>query len=216
MDTFQLATIISGLVFLIGLSGLIKKVRLSSKTTIIAKKVFVIIGFVLIIASILAQFDTYLRGYWTTKFLIWLFILIASLLFAFGDRVILTKFWRVFTGFIFYFPLASILWFFIVPFMGPVLSITIWGRILGDKDDIFYNDNDIRLQRVFKGALGPAGPPNYFKKSGILEFDKGILSVNFYETPDSLKVDKTKDTVTVYFYHNDKDRVSPVSFKFKR
>ena len=216
MDTFQLATIISGLVFLIGLFGLIKKVRLSSKTTIIAKKVFVIIGFILLIASILAQFDTYLRGYWTTKFFIWLFILTSSLLFAFGDRVILTKPWKVFTGFIFYFPLASILWYLIVPFMGPVLSITIWGYILGDKDDIFYNDNDIRLQRVFKGALGPAGPPNYFKKSGILEFDEGILSVNFYESPDSLKVDKTKDSVTVYFYHSLKDSVNPVSFKFKR
>ena len=216
MDTFQIAIIISGLVFLIGLFGLIKKVRLSQKITIITKRLFITLSIILIVASILAYFDTYLRGYWTSKFLIWLFIFIASLLFTFGDRVILTKRWRVFTGFIFYFPFASILWFYIVPFMGPVLSITIWGHILGDKDDIFYSDNDIRLQRVFKGALGPAGPPNYFKKSGILEFDKGILSVNFYETPDSLKVDKTKDTVTVYFYHSNKDATNPVSFKFKR
>lgn len=217
MDTFQIAIIISGLVFSIGLFGLIKKVRLSTKTTLIGKKLFIILGVILIVAVILAQFDTYLRGYWTTKFLIWLFILIASLLFAFGDRSILTKAWRIFTGIIFYFPLASVLWFFIVPFMGPVLSITIWGHILGDKDDIFYSDKDIRLQRVFHGALGPAGPPNYFKKNGILEFDEGNLSVNFYENPDSLKVEKTKDTITVYFYHSGNyDTINPVPFKFKR
>jgi hypothetical protein len=216
MDNFQISLIIAGLVFVVGLFGLIKKVRLSFRATTITKKILLFINGVLIVVAILAQFDIYLRGYWTTKFLIWVFVLIASLLFAFGDRLVLTKPWRIFTGFIFYIPIASILWFFIVPFMGPVLSITIWGRILGDKDDIFYNDNDIRLQRVFKGALGPAGSTNYFKKSGILEFDKGILSGNFYETPDSLKVDKTKDTVIVYFYHSDKDSVNPVSFKFKR
>jgi len=179
MEIFKLAIVISGLLFLIGLFGLFKKVRLSSPTTVIAKKIFIVLGSILIIAGIIAQFDTYLRGYWTTKSLIWLFIIIASLLFAFGDRQIVTRRWRIFTGLIFYFPSASVLLFFIVPFMGPVLTISIWGRILGDKGDIFYNDNDIRLQRVFKGALGPAGPPNYFKKNGILEFDKGILAVNF-------------------------------------
>ncbi|HSC54507.1 MAG TPA: hypothetical protein VLC98_12830 [Phnomibacter sp.] len=217
MDNFQLASIIAGIVFIVGLVGLIKQVRLTFSSTSIIKKFFLFLLVLLIVAAILAKFDIYFRGYWTTRILIWFFILFASLLFAFGDRFILTKPWRLFTGFIFYFPLASILWFFIVPFMGPVLSITIWGHILGSKDDIFYCDNDIRLQRVFHGALGPAGPPNYFKKSGVLEFDKGLLSVNFYETPDSLKIEKTKDTITVYFYHNrNYDTINPVSFKFKR
>ena len=217
MDTFQIAFIIVGLVFLTGLFGLFKKVRLTTKTTAVIKKVFIAIIVALLIAAVLAQFDTYLRGYWTTKALIWLFILIASSIFAFGDRRVLTKPWRIFTGFIFYFPLASVLWFFVVPFLGPVLSLTLWGHILGDKDDIFYCDKDIRLQRVFHGALGPAGPPNYFKKSGILEFDKGVLSVNFYENPDSLKVEKAKDTITVYFYHSSNyDTINPVPFKFKR
>jgi hypothetical protein len=100
--------------------------------------------------------------------------------------------------------------------MGPVVSISIWGRILGSTDDIFYSDNEIRIQRVFKGALGPAGPPNLFKKNSILEFDKGIMALNFYESPDSLKVDKTKDTITVYFYHSNKDSLNPVPFKFER
>ena len=217
MDTFQIALIIAGLVFTVGLFGLIKKVRLPLRTTTITKRVFLIIGSLLIVATLLAQFHVYLRGYWTTKTLIWLLILTASVLFAFGDRAVVAKPLRIVAGFLFYFPLASVLWFFIVPFMGPGLSITIWGHILGDKDDIFYSDKDLRLQRVFRGALGPAGPPNYFRKSGILEFDKGTLSVNFYENPDSLKVEKTKDSVTVFFYHSGNyDTINPVPFKFRR
>src|SRR5829696_3288004 len=217
MDNFQIALIIAGLVFAVGLFGLIKKVRLPLRTTIITKRIFLAIGTVLIVAAVLAQSHVYLRGYWTTKILIWLFILTASLLFSFGDRAALVKPLKILAGVVFYFPLASVLWFFIVPFMGPVLSITIWGHILGDKDDTFYSDRDLRLQRVFRGALGPAGPPNYFQKSGVLEFDRGTLSVNFYENPDSLKVEKTKDSVTVLFYHSGNyDTISPVPFKFKR
>lgn len=217
MDNFEIALIIAGLVFVTGLFGILKEVRLSSRATSVTKKLFLFLSTVLVIAAILAQFDTYFRGYWTTRILIWLFILSASLLFAFGDRTILAKPWRIFTGILFYFPISSALLFFILPFLGPVLIITLWGHILGDKNDTFYCDRDIRLQRVFHGALGPAGPPNYFKKNGIFEFDKGTISVNFYENPDSLKIDKTKDTITVYFYHSGNyDTINPVPFKFKR
>lgn len=217
MDNFEIALIVAGLVFIVGLFGLLKKVRLTSTATSVTKKVLLYLLSLLLIAAILAQFDTYFRGYWTTRILIWLFILSASLLFAFGNRHILTKPWRIFTGIFFYFPLSSILLFFILPFLGPVLIITLWGHILGDKNDIFYSDRELRLQRVFHGALGPAGPPDYFKKNGIFEFDKGTLSVNFYENPDSLKVYKTKDTITIYFYHSGNyDTINPVPFKFKR
>jgi hypothetical protein len=217
MDTFNIGLIFAGIIFIGGLLVLIKKVQLTSKMTITVKKIFIFLCSVLVIAIILAQFDIYFRGYWTTKFFIWLFILTASFLFVSGNRKVFSKAWRIFTGFIFYFPIASILWFFIVPFMGPVISLTIWGRILGDPADCYYNDNEIRIQRVFKGALGPAGPPYYFKKRGIFEFDKGIMSVNLYEDPDSLKIEKTKDSITAYFYHHSSQDISnPISFKFKR
>ncbi len=217
MDEFDIALIVVGIVFLIGLFGLIRKIRMSFRATALLKKLFSFVGSVLVVVAILFHFDIYLRGYWTTKIFIWFFILIASLLFTFGNRNALGKAVKVITGITFCFPVASVLWLFIVPFMGPVLTLTIWGHILGNKDDVLYDDNEIRLQRVFKGALGSSGPPYYFKKSGILEFSKGALSVNFYENPDSLKVDKTKDTIIIYFYHNSKDdAINPVSFKFKR
>jgi len=173
MDTFQIALIIAGLVFAVGLFGLIKKVRLPLRTTIFTKRTFLIFGALLIVAAILAQFHIFFRGYWTTKILIWLFILAASLLFAFGDRAVLAKPLRILAGVVFYFPLASVLWFFIVPFMGPVLSLTIWGHILGDKDDIFYSDNDLRLQRVFRGALGGLlDHQTIFRKAACLNLTK--------------------------------------------
>ena len=212
MDELRLPLMIIELVFGVGILCRITKFEFSSNVTVILKKVFLFLCFVLLIVFILALFDVYFRGYWSTKVLIWIFMLTASFLYAFGNSKVLTSLWRIFTGIIFYFPLANILIYFLIPLFVPLLAFSIWLHILGDNKAIYYDDEEIRIQ--FPSSEGDyKGWPKLFIKKGIFEFDKGEMLVNYYFDPDSLKVEKTKDLITVYLF---KKNFDPVPFTFKR
>jgi len=216
INEFENAVIIAGLIFCIGLFGLLIKIRLPFYPTVFLKKVFFIVGVILLISAFLSHFDIYLKGYLTTRVFIWFFLVLAAFLFCFGDRKATSKPLKIIMGLIFFFPSTSILWYFLVPVMGPVLTMSIWGGILGNMENIYYSDKDLRIQKVYQGAMGLKGPPNYFKKGFIFEYDKGFIPGKCYDKPDSIKVYKTDDTISVYYYHSKDDNIYPLLFKLKR
>jgi len=132
MNAFQISIVVANLIFIAGLFGLVLKLRVSSNATVVLKSFFSFQCLILCVIIILALFDIYLRGYWTTKFLIWLFMLTASFLFAFGDRQILKDPLLIFTGIIFYFPVASMVISLVIPYMGLFLTFGVWLHIIGD------------------------------------------------------------------------------------
>ena len=141
-------------------------------------------------------------------------IFTGSLLYSFGNRRVLTKHWKRFTAVIFYFPLVSILLIIIPSFPGTILSYALWLQLTGDPKAIYYNDAEIRIQKICTNCE-PAfkGDPEYFQKKGIFEFDKGYLRTANSMFNDKIKVEKTKDTITVYLFYTNQE---PVPFKFRK
>jgi len=213
-DRMQIFFLIAGVVFVIGLFGLIKKLYLPAKTSLVIKRFFIFLCLIVLATFILSLFNVYFRGYWTTKILIWSFILTASLLYSFGNRQILTKPWQIFTAAIFYFPLVSLLLMVIPSFLGTIFSYALWVRLTGDPKAIYYNDNEIRIQKVCTDCdMGFQGLPRYFKKEGLFELDKGELDNGNNLFDNRIKVEKTKDSIIVLLYYlNSK----PFPFAFRR
>ncbi len=205
---------IAGLMLAVGLFGRIRKIQLSTKTSLIIKKAFIFLCFLLLMTFILSLLGIYFRGYWTTKVIIWTFVFTGSLLYSFGNRQVLTKSWRRFTATIFYSPLVLVLLLVIPTFLGTILSYALWLRLSGDPKAIYYNDNDIRIQKVCSDCeAGFQGYPRYFKKQGMFELDKGELDNGNNMFDNKIKVQKTEDSVTVYLFYTNQE---PVPFKFER
>ena len=214
MDTLYIALIVASVVFIIGVFGLIKKINLPYNAAVTFIYIFYLLGVLLFFCIALSLFGIYFRGYWTTKVIVWLFILIASVICCFVHTSVATKRLKIFTRFLFYFPLASVLMWFLIPFLGAVFALIIWGRVLGDTNDVYYSDSEIRIQKNSEGPLAPPGL-KAFKLCGMLEFDQGIL--NSYGYPDSVKVSKTADSITIYFFKNTYGiTTNPVISKLKR
>ncbi len=206
--------LVAGLLFVFGLFARYKKVQLSIRATSIAGKIFLAVCFLLLSLFVLSLFGTYLRGYWTTKIILWLFIIVGSLLYALGNRQVLTKPFRIASAFPFYFPIVSILLLIIPSFLGTILSYALWLRLTGDPKAIYYEDDEIRIQKVCSDCdAGFKGDPQYFQKEGLLEFDKGYLQTSNNTFSDRIKLEKANDKITVYLYY---DNAPPEPFVFER
>ena len=161
---------------------------------------------------ILANYNIYLRGYWTTKILIWVFILTSMILFAFEYRPTLNPITRTLYGFFFYLPIACIPLCFI-PFLGWAIVLGIYGYTIGDENDIKYSDNKYRLQQTYKGFMAPASAPDLFVKNGIFEYKEKPLDVRYLGDCDSIKInDLSNKKIKIIFYHgghftNEKDPI---------
>lgn len=214
MNDFQVAALIAALIFILGCLALTFKVRLNIAATRLLNKGFVFFSLLMLILVILAPFDIYLRGYRTTKFLIWLYLFSGSFLFVLGNREVIKQPLRFFSGTLFFYPVISAILIFVIPsFLGTLLSISIWLRIIGDPAAIMYEDKEIRIEKLCHNCDGMEGFPNYYKKSGPLEYFEGELYVGYYFDPDSVSISKTEKLVTVYQYKRGFD---PVSFRFRR
>jgi len=213
-DRIKMMLVAAGLVFIVGLFGRIKKIQLSAKASLVVKKFFIFMCFLLLTVFALSLFGIYFRGYWTTKAIIWAFVLTASLYYSFGNKQILTKPWKNIATIVFYFPIVSALFMVIPTFLGMIISYSLWLRLTGDPRAIYYNDSEIRIQKVCTDCdAGFQGFPRYFKKQGLFELDKGELDNGNNLFGDRIRVEKTKDSTIVYLYYTNSE---PVPFKFKR
>lgn len=166
----------------------------------------------LILLGFLAKNNFFLRGYWTTKIIIWVFVITAITLFAFGYRPLQRKIERFYYGFFFYAPLTLIPLSFI-PFFGIAVLLTIYGFMIGDSSDIKYTDSKYRLQDTYRGFLAHASLPDLFIKSGLLEHKENQLPANYFGGYDSIKINELElNKIEIDFYHNGQftDEESPI------
>lgn len=155
----------------------------------------------LVFLVFLANNNIYLRGYWTTKVIIWVFVFTGLILFAFGYRATQRKAERVYFGLFFYSPLTLIPLAF-VPFLGGAILLSIYGFTIGTADDIQYSDSQYRLQRTYKGFLAPAAPPDLFVKYALFEHREKPLPVEYLGDTDSIRIETLEDNkIEIRFYH---------------
>lgn len=153
--------------------------------------------------AILSNYNIYLRGYWTTKIIIWIFIFTAIILFAFGHKQTQNKLERIYYGLFFYFPLACIPLCFI-PFLGWGIVLGVYGKTIGEQNDIKYSDNKYRLQHTYKGFIAPAAPPDLYVKHGLFEYKEKPLEVEYLGDCDSIRINEITDReIKITFYHGE-------------
>lgn len=138
----------AGLLFAIGLFARYQRIQFPIKVTSALSKIFLAFSLLLMLLLILSIFGIYLRGYWTTKVILWLFITVSSLFYSMGNKRVVTKPMRIASAITFYFPTISIALFFIPSFLGTILSYAFWIQLTGDPKAIYFEDEDFRIQKV--------------------------------------------------------------------
>jgi len=171
----------------------------------------------LLILVLLAINNTYLRGYWTTKFLIWLFLLSTMTLYGFGHRPIMKKIEKAYYGLIFYFPLVIVPFLF-NPFIGLSILFGISSYVIGDSANIQYSDSKFRIENTFSGVLAPARPPTLIVKYGPLEYKEAPLEMHYIENIDSIdikEIDLHNIRITFFFQGKYEEYKSPFELAVK-
>jgi hypothetical protein len=174
--------------------------KFGQKSTRLFRQIHFGLLVLLIILGVLANYNIYLRGYWTTKILIWFYILSAMTLFALGEKTLQKKIERIYYSMFFYFPLVAIPLLFL-PYLGTGIVLGIFGHTIGDSNDIKYSDKNFRLQNTFHGFMAPPSAPDLFVKRGILEYKEEPLDMEYLYRLDSIRIENelTKE-ITILFY----------------
>jgi len=184
------------------LNGIFKYL-FAEKTVQVLRSFHWSIAILLLISLVLASYKIYFRGFYTRELLIWSYLFSAMLVGGFGNQWVPYWLERKYHRFLFFLPLRSGL-LLLIPFLGAIILLNVYGSILANSKDIYYEDQIIRIERTFKGALGGTKPPTIFTKKGIFEYKQEEVSVplQILSGLDSLKVEEQKTRYYVLkFYH---------------
>ncbi|HAS42706.1 MAG TPA: hypothetical protein DCS93_19655 [Microscillaceae bacterium] len=157
------------------LNGIFKRL-FAEKTVQVLRGFHWSVAMLLLVSLILSSYKIYFRGFYTRELLIWSYLFSSMLVGGFGNQWVPYWLERNYHRFLFFLPLRSGL-LLLIPFLGFVVLFNIYGNILADSDDIFYEDQTIRIERTFRGALGGTKPPTIFTKRGIFEYKQEEFSV---------------------------------------
>ncbi|MDD3323154.1 MAG: hypothetical protein PHS59_17110 [Paludibacter sp.] len=174
------------------------KWRLNQKTTKAAKLLhFIGLGVCVTVSILTVNFDTGLRGLWTTRVFIIVTLLTGIFLRFIADKTIINRFEKWYFRVFSFLPLVSA-GILLIPFIGGVLVISIFGQLFAPVKEIYYNDKNYRIQTTFVGVLGPP-KVDIYEKTFI--FEKRLKeSDRFSEGIDSIKVSYDKDSTRITAY----------------
>ena len=166
----------------------------------------------LIVAILYSQFEIGLRGLWTTRVFIIIF-LISGIFFRF---LVSKEGMKNFAGWYFkafsFLPIA-VAAILCIPFLGIVLVLSLLGRLVDPATDIFYEDSKIRVQLTFIGALGPP-TTDIYEKRGIFEKHLKRKEACAIHT-DSVKVTYGNEFTKVVLYDSEY-RSEPCEINFEK
>ncbi|PVY35627.1 hypothetical protein [Pontibacter virosus] len=174
------------------------KWRLPFKTGLTLKWIhYTCIALILVVAILYSQLDIGLRGIWTTRIFI-ITALLSGIFFSFLVRredIHKGEFWyfKIFS----YLPVAIAV-LLCVPFLGIVIVLSLFGRLVDPATDVYYSDNKIRVQSTFTGVLGPPRV-DVFKKGLLFEHHLSRTDFCGYDV-DSVKVNYDNDSTRIVMY----------------
>ncbi|MEO8517075.1 MAG: hypothetical protein ABI426_10035 [Flavobacterium sp.] len=90
--------------------------------------------------------------------------------------------------------------FTLIPFAGIVVVISIIGQLTSPYSKIYYDDDNIRIQESFVGAL--AGPKTKVYTKSMLFEKYRKEAESFPNEIDSVKVEYAKDSINIYFWND--------------
>lgn len=151
------------------------------------------------IIILLSVYQISLRGYWTSRFFFWLYLLSGMLVFALANGSLIKKIEKLYLSLIFFLPLAC--WMMMaVPFFGAQINAWAYYNIAGAASDIIYYDNHYRIQHQFSGILGPSSPPVLYQKKGIFEYRLCSLNIDPTSKLSNWQIcDLNENVVAIYF-----------------
>ena len=203
MEIPVLITVVSIYVFW-WLNGIFK-VSFNEKTAQVLGASHGVLAILVLTSIVLASYQVYFRGFYTQEILIWSCLFSAMLMGGFGNHHIKYRLRRMYYRFMFFLPLRSSL-LLLIPFLGVILLLNTYGSILVNGDDIYYEDDTIRVEQTFTGVLGAPHPPIVMLKQGIFEYKQATLSIppRVFMGLNGLKVVKrsAKHYVLRFYYHS--------------
>jgi len=172
--------------------------RLNQKATKTTKLLHYIGLCVCVIVCILtANFDIGLRGLWTTRSFIIVTLLTGIFLRFIADKTTVNKFEKWYFRIFSFLPVVTAATL-LIPFIGGVLVMSLFGRLLEPAKDIYYDDNNYRIQSTFVGVLGPP-KMDIYEKTFVFE-QRLKESDRFSGGIDSIKVSYDKDSTRITAY----------------
>jgi hypothetical protein len=142
--------------------------------------------------------DISFSGQWTTRIILVGFLLSGIIIHPLSDwsgkNPIEKNYFRVFS----LLPIVTA-GISLIPFLGLVLILSLFGRLIEPVKDIYYEDSSLRVQSTFIGVLGPPRL-DIVKKKGLFEVrvNKAYRSA---ADIDSVRIVKKSDETLVIVYN---------------
>jgi len=187
------------LMYSIGLYLWLRKTdfRLSVKSTRYAKGLHYGFLFLTLFWVVLHHsMDLDLRGIWTSRLIILGWITTGILFYPFAPKKSISTPEKIYFITFTSLPvlIAGVL---LVPFIGTIIVLSIWGQLTCPVSKIHYEDQKLRIQSSFAGFLGPS-QLDVIEKKGL--FEKSHYQSITHDTHfDSLKVSYDPDATRILF-----------------
>ncbi|MDB5272006.1 MAG: hypothetical protein JWO58_373 [Chitinophagaceae bacterium] len=140
------------------------------------------------------QFDLDLRGIWTTRMIIFGLLTTGIFFYPFAKKKNLRTPEKAYFLTFSCLP-AGIAALLLIPFLGTIIVLSLWGQLTSPISKIHYEDNNLRIQSSFSRLLGPS-QLDIIEKKGLFE-KSHYQSITHDAHFDSLKVSYDKDATRI-------------------
>lgn len=169
--------------------------RLDHKPTRYIKYIhysFLILTVVAVIINFV--FGLHFRGLWTTRLVIIGLLVTGIFFYPFANKAAENKVEKNYFKLFSFLPIG-IAGFLLVPLIGVIFTLTLFGRLTDPASEIFYEDDKLRIQSTYMGVLGPP-QLDIIEKKGLFE-KRHYRSITHDEHFDSLKVQYDEDSTRI-------------------
>jgi hypothetical protein len=142
--------------------------------------------------------DISFRGKWTTRIILIGFLLTGCIIYPLTNWADKSKIEKNYFRLLSFLPTLTA-GFAMIPFLGGVLLLSLFGRLTEPVKDIYYEDSKLRVQSTFIGVLGPPRL-EIFQKQGLFEIRLNKSHRSAADI-DSVRVDKNRDATLVIVYN---------------
>lgn len=149
------------------------------------------------VAFLNVNFDIGLRGQWTTRIVIITTVLTGTFFIFIAAKKAIGRIEKWYFKLFSFLPILTAVVLFI-PFLGVVMVLSSFARLINPVEKIYYEDDKLRIQSSFVGVLGPPRMDIFEKK---LIFEKHHHEAEIWPSNiDSVNVSYDKDSTRIITY----------------
>ena len=181
--------------------------RLDNKPTYYIKYLhYIFLSLTLVAVVVEFVFGLHFRGLWTTRIIVIGLLITGVFFYPFADKKAENS---VEKG---YFKLFAVLpigiaGFLLIPFIGILFTLNLYGKLTNPASEIFFEDDHLRIQKTYAGAIGPS-QFDIIEKKGLFE-KRRFRTVTHDEHFDTLSVEYNIDSTRIIIISSN-EYVQPV------